>query len=89
MVHTNLSQLPFTRHVNDDSKYYVYTVPDERKDKKFSKLRIKLYRVLTSDAIWLGGEGLSRDKPWSAPVKREILMVSLRKKYLYFIVLEN
>ena len=56
---TNHRQLLFRRHVNDDSKYYVYTVSDKRKDNKFSRLGI----VLTSDANWKEGEGRGKDKP--------------------------
>ena len=52
-----------SRHINDDSKFYVYTVPDKR------KLNIKKFRsfpfcgshfnmtVLTSDANWKWMEG--------------------------------
>ena len=43
---TNHRQLLFRRHVNDDSKYYIFTVlttkNGHRKDQKFSRFRIAL-----------------------------------------------
>ena len=67
-------QLLFRRHVNDDSKYYGQTKIEQKKDKKFSRLRITLLRVFTIIvACKLKGGGLRRWVETNLdPHKREI-----------------